>query len=85
MNKVRKGTVLKLDSEANEEFIVVDNVEKDGKLYAVLAPFELEEGKDTVEIDYKKLILIELKDDGEYDYVTDSNLIKELVEMMLKK
>ena len=82
--KVRKGTILKLDSEDKEEFIVVDKTVKDDKQYAILAPFELEEGKDTVEVNYKKLILIELKDDDDYDYVTDSKLIQELVEMMIK-
>ena len=81
---IRKGTILKLDSETSEEFVVVDRLKKDKKQYIVLAPFDLEEGNDTVEIDYKKLILVELKEDGEFEYITDSGLIKELVEMMMK-
>jgi len=81
---IRNGTIIKLE-DPNEEFVIVDNIIKDEKQYVVLSPFEKEEGKEILKIDYKKLTLIELKDDDDYEYVDDEELIKQLILDMMDK
>lgn len=78
------GTIIKLE-DPNEEFIIVDNIIKDGRQFVVLSPFEKEEENDVVKVDYKKLTIIELKDEDEYEYLEDFELIKELVDLMMNK
>ena len=83
--EIRNGTIIKLDIEDEKEYIIVDNIVKNEKQYLVLSPFELEEGQDTVEIDYKNLIIVELKEDDDYEYLEDRELIKEIITELLEK
>ncbi|MBR2290279.1 MAG: hypothetical protein IJ867_06825 [Clostridia bacterium] len=83
--EIRNGTIIKLDIEDEKEYIIVDNIVKNEKQYLVLHPFELEEGQDTVEIDYQNLTIVELKEDDDYEYLEDRELIKEIITELLEK
>lgn len=85
MEEIMNGTVIKLDEDSNEKFVVIDDIVKDGKQYVLLHPFELKEEEEVVELDYEKMTLIELKAENDFEYVTDNELVKTLVEEMLSK
>ena len=82
--KIRNGTIIKLE-DPDKAFVIVDNTIKDGKQYIAVSPYEQEEGTELIRIDYKKISMLELKDDDDYDFVTDVELIKNLVEDMMNK
>lgn len=82
---IMNGTIIKLDEDANREFVVIDSIVKNDKQYILLHPFELKEDDDIVELDYKKMTLIELAGEDDFEYVKDENLVKELIEELLKK
>lgn len=85
MNKnIMNGTIIKLDEDENKEFVVIDSIVKNDKQYILLHPFELKDD-DIVELDYQKMTLIELVGEDDFEYVKDENLVKELIEELLKK
>ena len=82
--EIRNGTIIKLENP-DQAFIIVDNVIKDGKQYIAISPYQQEEGTDKIVVDYKKISMLELKSDDDYEFVTDLELIKSIAQDMINK
>ena len=86
-NSFKKGTVVKLDQNAQENYIVVESMEKDNKEYILLTTCEGNidlENKvmKNMKIDFSKLVMVCYdKENNTFSY--DSN--QEIISSLIKK
>lgn len=86
-NSFKKGTVVKLDQNAQENYIVVESMEKDNKEYILLTTCEGDidlENKvmKNMKIDFSKLVMVCYdKENNTFSY--DSN--QEIISSLIKK
>ncbi len=86
-NSFKKGTVVKLDQNAQENYIVVESMDKDNKEYILLTTCEGDmdlENKvmKNMKIDFSKLVMVCYdKENNTFSY--DSN--QEIISSLIKK
>ena len=86
-NSFKKGTVVKLDQNAQENYIVVESMDKDNKEYLLLTTCEGDidlENKvmKNMKIDFSKLFMV-CYDKGNNTFSYDSN--QEIISSLIKK
>ena len=86
-NSFKKGTVVKLDQNAQENYIVVESMDKDNKEYILLTTCEGDidlENKvmKNMKIDFSKLFMV-CYDKGNNTFSYDSN--QEIISSLIKK
>lgn len=84
MDKYKVGTVFELYENDEQEYIIVDNMEKDKWIYLLVTPVYNESGR--LKTDYTKIMLLRVhKENEEIDIETDEKVIAEMVDNTLKR
>ena len=84
MEKYKPGTVFELYENDNKEYMIVNNVEKEDRVYILVVPIYNQDGK--IKTDYTKVMLVNVnKQTDDMQIVTDESIIREVVEDTMKK
>lgn len=84
MDKYKAGTVFELYEDDKQEYIIVDNLEKENDVYLLVTPIYNEKGR--IKTDYSKVMLLKVnKGTDEINIETDEKVISEMVDKILKK
>ena len=84
MDKYKAGTVFELYEDDKQEYIIVDNLEKENDVYLLVTPIYNEKGR--IKTDYSKVMLLKVnKGTDEINIETDEKVISERVDKILKK
>lgn len=84
MEKYKAGTVFELYKDDSQEYMIVNNVEKDEIVYLLVVPVYKEEGK--IKTDYTKVILLNVnKQTDDMEIETNLDIIKEVVNITFQK
>ena len=84
MERYKPGTVFNLYENDKQEYMIVNNVEKEEVVYILVVPIYKEDGK--IKTDYSKVILLNVnKKTDNMQVETDESIIREVVEETMKK
>ena len=84
MEKYKPGTVFDLYKDDNQEYMIVNNVEKENRVYLLVAPIYKE--NEEIKTDYTKVMLLNVdKDTDNIEIETDENIIREVINEIMKK
>lgn len=84
MDKYKPGTVFELYKNDSQEYMIVNNVEKDETVYLLVVPVYKEDGK--IKTDYTKVILLNVnKQTDDMKIETNLDIIKEIVNITFQK
>lgn len=84
MDKYKPGTVFDLYENDNQEYMIVNNVEKEKNVYLLVVPIYKEDGK--IKTDYSKVMLLNVdKQTDDMKVETDESIIREVVDETMKK
>ncbi len=87
-NSFKKGTVVKLDQNAQENYIVVESMDKDNKEYILLTTCEGDmdlENKvmKNMKIDFSKLVMVCYdKENNTFSYDSNQEIIGDLIKKL---
>jgi uncharacterized protein YrzB (UPF0473 family) len=86
MSTFNKGELVALSDDSNEQFMILECIEKNEKEYMLLSPAkdlidENQNIKENARLDHSKLIIVSFNNlTGEFKFENDKNIIQELVE-----
>lgn len=84
MERYKPGTVFDLYENDNQEYMIVNNVEKQDKVYLLVVPIYNKDGE--IKTDYTKVMLLNVdKKTDDMKIETDERIIREVVEDTMKK
>lgn len=84
MEKYKPGTVFDLYENDDQEYMIVNNVEKEDIVYLLVVPIYKEDGK--IKTDYSKVMLLNVnKQTDDIQIETNESIIREVVEETMKK
>lgn len=84
MERYKPGTVFDLFENDDQEYMIVNNVEKEDKVYILVVPIYNKDGE--VKTNYTKVMLLSVdKKTDDMKIETDENIISEVVEETMKK
>ena len=84
MDKYKPGTVFDLYENDDQEYMIVNNVEKEKNVYLLVVPIYKEDGK--IKTDYSKVMLLNVdKQTDDMKVETDESIIREVVDETMKK
>jgi len=84
MEKYKQGTVFELYKDDSQEYMIVNNIEKEDNVYLLVVPIYNQDGK--IKTDYTKVMLLNVnKQTDDMEIVTDESIIREVVDDTMKK
>ena len=84
MEKFKPGTVFDLFENDDQEYMIVNNVEKEDKVYLLVVPIYNKGGE--IQTDYTKVMLVNVnKHTDDIEIETNESIIREVVDETMKK
>ena len=84
MEKYKAGTVFELYKDDNQEYMIVNSVEKENNVYLLVVPIYKE--NEEIKTDYTKVMLLNVnKETDDMEIETDLEIIKEVVNITFGK
>lgn len=84
MEKYKIGTVFELYKNDNQEYLIINNVEKEKNIYLLVVPVYNVNGK--IKANYEKVMLLNVnKETDEIEIETNEEVIAEVVDRTLQK
>ena len=84
MEKYKPGIVFELFKNDNQEYMIVNSVEKKEKVYLLIVPVYKQKGE--IKTDYTKVLLVNVdKRTDDIEIEKDESVIREIVEKTMKK
>lgn len=86
---LKKGTIVKLEEDSNEKYIILENMSKDNKEYILLTDCEGNIDLDNevvknMKIDFSKLFMVCYdKEKNTFSYDSNREIIKSLIKKLL--
>ena len=81
MNKYEKGSVISFSNTTLGDLLVVDTYQNDNSQYILVVPYIPTEK--TIDVNMDKLVLLEIKEDGNASVVVDKEIVSEVVDKLL--
>ena len=79
MEEYKVGTVFELYEEDQQRYIVLNSLDKDSRIYLLVAPMNDQNGEYKVRYDETFVLCID-KETGEIDYVEDEQIVGEVID-----
>ena len=84
MEKYKPGTVFELYKDDNQEYMIVNNVEKEENVYLLVVPIYNQDGE--IKTNYAKVMLLKVnKQTDDIEIESDESIIREVVDDTMKK
>lgn len=84
MEKYKIGTVFELYENENQEYLIVNNIEKEKNIYLLIVPVYNVKGK--IKANYEKVMLLNVdKETDEIEIETNEKIIAEVVDNTIQK
>ena len=84
MDKYKAGTVFELYKDDNQEYMIVNSVEKENSVYLLVVPIYKE--NEEIKTDYTKVMLLNVnKETDDMEIETNLEIIKEIVNITFEK
>lgn len=83
MDKYNIGTIFELYENDNQQYVIINNFEKENNIYLLVAPVE---NKEEIKVEYEKVILLNVdKKTDEIKFEVNEEIIAEMVDDTIKK